>query len=92
MANPADPEAAHAAGSELLAAEEVSRAIPFLRRAAALAPGNGRYLVSLAMALDMAGRPEDALVVREQAMTVEPAPGAEPGLIEKLRSEFPRKE
>jgi Flp pilus assembly protein TadD len=92
MANPADPEAAHAAGSELLAAEEVSRAIPFLRRAAALAPGNGRYLVSLAMALDMAGRPEDALVVREQAMTVEPAPGAEPGLIEKLRSEFPRKD
>ena len=92
MANPADPETAHVAGSELLASEEVSRALPFLRRAVSLEPGNGRYLLSLAMALEMAGRPEDALLVMEQAMTVDPAPAAGPAFIEKLRSEFPRKE
>ncbi len=92
IANPTDPEAAYMAGSTLVAAGDVSRALPFLRKATALEPGNGRYLLSLAMALEMAGRLEDALLVMEQAMTVDPAPAAGPAFIEKLRSEFPRTE
>ena len=86
MAFPFEPDPAYIAGSALLAGQEIDRALPYLHRAARLEPRNTRYLMSLAQAFYMAGRPKDSLSVLERVMAIDPEHETAPVFIKKVRS------
>ncbi len=86
MAFPFEPDPAYIAGSALLAGQEIDRALPYLHRAARLEPRNTRYLMSLAQAFYMAGRPKDSLSVLERVMAIDPEHETAPIFIKKVRS------
>jgi len=68
----ASAEAQHVAGALLLRADAADRALHYLRRAIALDAGKVEYLLSLAQAQFMLGRPQDSIATLEGILKRQP--------------------
>ena len=65
-------EAQYVAGALLLRADAADRGLPYLRRAIALDAGKVEYLLSLAQAQFMLGRPQDSIATLEGILQRQP--------------------
>ena len=65
-------EAQYVAGALLLRADAADRGLPYLRRAIALDAGKVEYLLSLAQAQFMLGRPQDSIATLEAILQRQP--------------------
>lgn len=80
-------DARYLAGAILLRDDDPERALPFLDAAARSEPRDTRYLMSLAQAWYMSGRPVESLQVLERVLALAPGHPTAASFVEQLRSE-----